>query len=94
MDKQSLDDLIDFVCDEWAEPAASTPAEPSYQHVNKGGSYTKLGEGHLQTDEPLTDMAPLVAYRGEDGRLWFRPPAEFYSRFRATPPSAQQGVDQ
>lgn len=28
MDKESLADLIDFVCDEWAEPAAHPPRAP------------------------------------------------------------------
>lgn len=69
----------------------STPAEPTHQHIKSGGKYVYVGHGKLQTDIPLEDLEVLIAYRGEDGRLWFRAPAEFNERFKriATPPSAQ-----
>ena len=74
----------------------STSAEPTHQHVKSGGKYVYVGHGKLQTDIPLEDLEVLIAYRGEDGRLWFRPPAEFNERFQrlATWPPAQPGADQ
>lgn len=43
----------------------------------KGGFYMRTALGTLQTDAPLEDGAKLWAYVGEDGRWWFRAPAEF-----------------
>lgn len=50
---------------------------PTHQHIKSGGKYREVGRGFLQTAVPLADMCELVAYVGEDGKLWFRPPSEF-----------------
>lgn len=55
--------------------------EPSHQHVATGGKYLKLATGCLQVSGRATDMDQLVAYVGESGDWWFRPPGEFNSRF-------------
>jgi len=66
---------------------AAQAAQPvaTHEHLKSGGKYRKLGEGLLQTDEPISDMEPVVVYQGEDGRLWVRPVSEFgdVTRFKA-----------
>jgi hypothetical protein len=47
------------------------------RHIKRGSEYEVIGLAHLQTDKPLTDMEPMVVYRGEDGKLWVRPETEF-----------------
>lgn len=69
------------LADHWialAHAALSDAEAPTHRHVKRGGTYTLEGQGKLQTDTPLGDMTELVAYRGEDGALWFRAPAEFF----------------
>ncbi|MFH5773544.1 hypothetical protein ACHFJ0_04775 [Paracoccus sp. NGMCC 1.201697] len=61
---------------------ADTPARagtwtPTHRHVKRGTEYQEMARGMLQTDVPLSDYAELVAYRGNDGEWWFRPPSEF-----------------
>lgn len=51
------------------------------RHKKTGGIYERFGEARLQSATPITDMATLVLYRGQDGALWVRPPAEFNERF-------------
>lgn len=67
-------------------PVADQPAEPSHIHRKSGGRYTLLGEGRLQCDTPLADMAEIAIYRGEDGRLWARDAVEFAGRFDSAAP--------
>lgn len=48
-----------------------------YQH-RKGGFYTEIGEGKVQTDTPLVDYDEVTVYRSEaDGSVWVRPTKEF-----------------
>jgi Lar family restriction alleviation protein len=67
----------------WNTRAAAPTSEPpisaraTHRHIKSGGLYTELARGKLQTSEPLDDMQDMVAYRGEDGRVWFRPLSEF-----------------
>jgi hypothetical protein len=65
--------------------AAMTPAARAAvhgvaraRHVKRGSHYRVLGQGRLQTGQPLGDDAALVIYRAEQGgALWARPVAEF-----------------
>lgn len=50
---------------------------PTHRHVKSSGLYSEEGRCHLQTDTPVCDNARLVVYRGQDGRMWARPNAEF-----------------
>jgi hypothetical protein len=59
------------------EAAAKLDPVPTHTHLARGGKYTEIGRGLLQTVKPITDVTKLVAYVGEDGKWWFRPPAEF-----------------
>jgi hypothetical protein len=70
-----------------AAPSQGRATEPHkgtfWEHRVRGGEYEVLGIGRLQVpDAPaenqiLNDMDELVVYRGADGELWFRRPAEF-----------------
>lgn len=67
--------------------------QPTHRHKKRGSTYVEIGRGKLQTDTPLTDYAELVAYRAEDGELWFRPPSEFDDgRFEVLAPPASEGA--
>lgn len=60
---------------------------PTHRHVGRGTDYQMIGEAIAQCDEPIHDDDPVTVYRGEDGRLWVRPPDEFlHGRFRPLPP--------
>ena len=48
-----------------------------YTHHKRGGNYTKIAEGVLQTSEPINDNTLLVSYLSSDGKFWFRPINEF-----------------
>lgn len=54
---------------------------PQWQHVKRGTVYRELGRGELQfngyPNEGLLEGARLVAYQGEDNRIWFRLESEF-----------------
>lgn len=50
---------------------------PRVRHLRRGSTYTVLGPARIQTATPLTDLAEVVIYRGEDGETWARPVAEF-----------------
>lgn len=63
------------------QPAEPSPAAPPFIHKKSGGRYQFVGLAHLQTDQPLGDMASVTVYRGEDGRLWAREGREFVERF-------------
>jgi len=78
-------------CGGGQEGAAPNGAElRRFIHRKRGTTYTEIGRGLLQSDQPLEDMAVVVLYRSEkDGSLWVRPPHEFDDgRFREVPPSA------
>lgn len=49
------------------------------RHLKRGTTYDVVGLAYLQTDKPVTDMEPMVVYRGTDGKLWVRPESEFTS---------------
>lgn len=51
--------------------------QPTHRHVKRGTEYREVARGKLQTDNPLTDYAELVAYHDHDGNWWFRAPSEF-----------------
>lgn len=54
----------------------------TFTHESKGGSYERIGVGHVQTDTPLNDMDKVVLYRSlKDGSLWARRVEEFEERF-------------
>lgn len=53
-------------------------ATERWRHKARGTVYTVIGEATLQTKVSLVDELPLVVYRGDDGRLWARPPGEFH----------------
>jgi hypothetical protein len=57
-----------------------------YRHKVTKGEYSMVGTAKLQTGPPLTDMAEVVVYRGEDGRLWVRRAEEFDDRFERVKP--------
>lgn len=59
------------------------------RHRKRGTTYEVIGLAELQAaaDRAITEGSRLVVYRCEtDGRLWCRPPSEFYDgRFEALP---------
>lgn len=65
---------------------------PTHQHIKSGGKYREIARGFLQTATPVGDMTELVAYVGESGKIWFRPPSEFDDdeRFARTATGEQQ----
>jgi len=50
-----------------------------------GTSYREISRGRLQSEVPLVDNAPLVAYVDLYGDWWFRPPCEFDNNSRFIP---------
>lgn len=66
--------------------ALMTQATAPFVHRKSQGLYDSLGPARLQTDTPLADMAEVVVYRGQDGRLWARAKPEFEERFDAVHP--------
>jgi len=66
---------------------------PTHIHVRTGGEYQKIEDASLQTDKPLHDECNLVIYRGDNGRLWARPPTEFndVERFKPLPEPPKEG---
>lgn len=65
--------------------AEGAPPVNRWRHKKRGSTYTEVGRGQLQTDQPIHDMEPMVIYRSEhDGSLWARPVSEFEDgRFEA-----------
>lgn len=61
-----------------ADALASANIGPLFQHIKRGTIYKLIGSGELQASEPINEGTCLVAYRGEDGRVFFRPEQEFY----------------
>lgn len=65
-----------------------TESKPQrWRHLKRGSTYTEIARGDLQSTHPLLEGKTLVAYRSEhDGRVWFRPQAEFEDgRFERLP---------
>lgn len=83
--------LLDVLRAALAAQSPDSGAGPTHVHRKSGGRYTLIGEGKLQSDKPLPDMAEIAIYRGEDGRLWARDATEFAGRFDSAA-LAQQGA--
>lgn len=58
MDKESLDDLIDFVCDEYAGPAASPQAAEQHTKSQLKRIAAQKGEKPLRAASPQADTQP------------------------------------
>lgn len=56
-----------------------------WRHTKSQTDYSLIGNALIQTDTPLTDMAQVYVYQGEDGRMWVRPVEEFDARFKRIP---------
>lgn len=56
---------------------AEHPASWTHRHKKRGTLYREIGRGLLQCQGVRTEGDALVAYVGEDGRVWFRPASEF-----------------
>lgn len=56
----------------------ATPRPPQWRHKKRGSIYTEVARGPLQasTRQPAEDDT-IVAYRGNDGRVFFREATEF-----------------
>ncbi|KWT70795.1 MULTISPECIES: hypothetical protein [unclassified Variovorax] len=80
-----IDRLEGVYWDQVAEIDALNERAPAqgvrYRHKKTAGIYERIGDPRLQSAIPITDMARLVLYRGQDGALWARPPEEFNERF-------------
>ena len=75
--------------DRWAREAAEAAATPTHRHVRTGGLYTVLHRGAIEAD-----LKPAVIYRGENGRVWVRPAAEFDDgRFEPLPAPPKETPD-
>lgn len=53
-----------------------------FVHKRTGGKYQLIGNAKVQVDGTLADMANVVVYKGENGKLWVRSTDEFSERFR------------
>ena len=52
--------------------------QPRWRHKKRGTTYTVIGNGEVQADEPLTDYEVVTIYRCEQtGDLWVRRISEF-----------------
>jgi len=61
-----------------------------YRHKSRGTVYTLIGVGHAQGT--MVDEDAVVLYRGDDGKLWCRPQAEFNDgRFEEIAPAPTAG---
>lgn len=79
--------------EETARLTAERGAVLEWQHLKTGGVYTEVGRAELQASDLISEGHRLVIYRGQDGRLWARPVAEFLDgRFVASAP-AQAGQE-
>lgn len=54
---------------------------PAWRHKKWEGIFTEIGRGRLEVSQaynhPVTRNTRLVAYRGPDSMVWFRPETEF-----------------
>ena len=63
-------------------------AETIYKHKKRGTTYAVIGVAEVQTANRIYEGDRLTVYRGQDGRLWARPEAEFNDgRFEAVHPT-------
>lgn len=51
--------------------------QPTWRHKKRDTLYTEIGRGLSQSSVPIEEMTECVIYRGEDGKFWIRPVAEF-----------------
>ena len=57
---------------------APAPVE-TWRHKKRGTTYTvEIEHGTIQASRPLNDGDVVLTYRGDDGRVWHRPPDEFH----------------
>jgi hypothetical protein len=67
-------------------PAPAGGWRPTHRHKKRGSTYRVVGEGRIQCDMALKDMAYVTIYQGEKGDLWARPTLEFEDgRFEPLP---------
>ena len=52
-----------------------------WRHKKRGTTYTELARGEVQSSTTIVEGERLVAYMGDDGKVWFRPEEEFDGRF-------------
>jgi hypothetical protein len=48
-----------------------------WRHKKRGTVYEEIGRGQFQCTGSALDDELVVIYRGDDGKLWVRPIAEF-----------------
>jgi hypothetical protein len=63
----------------WKPPVGPVP----FMHKKSGRLYQLIGPAHIQSDQPLSDMAVVQVYRdiNTTGELWVREAGEFNERF-------------
>ncbi|MFC0407958.1 hypothetical protein [Roseomonas elaeocarpi] len=67
-----------------------------FRHRKRGTTYTFVGIASVQAAREIKEGHCLAVYRGTDGRLWVRPPGEFFDgRFERLPtaPADEGGTD-
>lgn len=60
--------------------AAQSNTARRWRHGERGSVYAEVARGELQRSDmrPLVEGTRMVAYRGEDGRVWFSAEREFW----------------
>jgi hypothetical protein len=88
---QGYADLMQQAADR-LEAAGQEASSRRWRHKKRGSTYAEIGEGRIQTSEPLTDHAEVVIYRSEDdGELWVRTKSEFHDgRFEPVAPAGDK----
>jgi hypothetical protein len=61
---------------EWVMDELQQP-QGRWRHKKRGTTYRTFGVGTLQSGHAIEEGTTLIAYQGEDGRVWFRPLTEF-----------------
>ena len=49
---------------------------PTHHHKKRASEITVLGQGRMQCESPVGDMAYVILYLVPDGSLWARPSGE------------------